>query len=140
MAPGRTKLTDVTAFDPPGRPFVPLGLDEAAFLQPVAIGDMVRFEAKVVHAADAIFRVAVRVGVVEASDPARLARRTNRLMFVFATDRTAHDAAAVLPETYQEVLLQVEAARRHAVEGPNERTWSDLDRHFQEEAAREVRW
>ena len=39
-----------------------------------------------------------------------------------------------------EVLLQVEAARRHAVEGPNERTWSELDRHFREEAAREVRW
>ena len=39
-----------------------------------------------------------------------------------------------------EVLLQVEAARRHAVEGPNERTWSELDRHFREEAAREPLW
>ena len=119
---------------------MPLGLDEAAFLQPVAIGDMVRFEARVVHAADASFRVAVRVGVVEASDPARLARATNRLMFVFATDRTAHDAATVLPETYQDVLMQVEAARRHAVEGPNERTWCELDQHFREEEARHPRW
>ena len=41
-----------------GAPFVPVGLDDAVFLQPVSIGDMVRWVARVVHSGDdGIFRV-----------------------------------------------------------------------------------
>ena len=117
-----------------GRPFLPLGLDDATFLQPVRVGDLVRFEARVVHAAIGTFRVAVTVGVVDATDPGRAAQRSNNLMFVFATDRTEEAAVTILPETYSEVLQQVGAARRHAVEGPSEKMWAALDEFFATEA------
>ena len=48
-------------------------------------------------------------------------------------------ARAALIEIGLDIGFRQGQARRHAVEGPNERTWSELDRHFREEAAREVR-
>ena len=40
-----------------GKTIVPLGLDEAVFLQPIAIGDLVNFTARVVHATNNTCRV-----------------------------------------------------------------------------------
>ena len=85
-------------------------------MQPVAVGDMVRFVARVVHAgADGIFRVLVTMEVLAPEDPGRLPQRSNRLSFAFVT--APEHRRVVLPTTYREVLMQVTAARRHAVEG-----------------------
>lgn len=114
-----------------GAPFVPVGLDEANFLQPVAIGDMVRWVAKVVHSgADGLFRVFVSMDVLDPTDPGRLPQRTNTLMFVFATS-PAH-RRPVLPTSYPEMLMHVAAARRHAVEGPGPHALEDLSAFFHE--------
>ncbi len=49
------------------------GIDEAVFVQPVEMGDMVRFTARVVHTGeDGIFRVFVTMDVIEPTDPDRL--------------------------------------------------------------------
>lgn len=101
---------------------VPLGLDEAIFHQPVSIGDLVSFTARVVHATRYTCRVVCTVKVLDPTCPTRSPSRSNRLTFVFAaTTPLEHKTAPfVVPETYPEVLLHVEAARRHAVEGPTE--------------------
>ena len=59
--------------------------------------------------------------VIDPHDPGRMPKRTNRLMFVFAT-APAH-RRPLLPTTYKETLMHVAAARRHATEGlgPNAR-------------------
>lgn len=55
-----------------GQPFVPLGIDEAIFVLPVAIGDMTRFTARVVHSGeDGVFRVFVTMDVIDPTDPDR---------------------------------------------------------------------
>ena len=112
-----------------GAPFVPVGLDEALFMRPVAIGDMVRFKASVVHAGDdGVFRVAVTMGVTDPTDPARWPTRTNRLMFIFAT--SPRDCPRVLPRTYGEVLMHVDAARRHTSEGVGPAVQAELNAFF----------
>ena len=146
-------------------PVVPIGLDEAVFHTPVAVGDMVTMTACVVHCAapaahdgapaptDAeggelsppaatppvtsavsspfIFRVEVTAGVLDNSDQARSALRTNRLRFAFA----AHPAAwrEVLPETYPQLLAHVDAARRHAIETPSADAMAQLGAFFREQ-------
>ena len=112
-----------------GTPFVPLGLDEAVFVQPVAIGDMVRMSAAVVHCGDdGIFRVLVNAGVLHPDDPGRQPQRTNVLRFAFAAHPDGH--RTVLPQTYQELLWHVDAARRHAVEAPTPAARRELDAFF----------
>ena len=99
-----------------GAPLAPFGLDEAVFHQPVAIGDMASFTAKVVHCGDdGVFRVFVTLGIVDPHDPERAPQRTNRLLFIFATSPDA--APTLLPTTYSEILMHTEGARRHEVEG-----------------------
>ena len=89
-----------------GAPLAPFGLDEAVFHQPVSVGDMASFTAKVVHCGtDGVFRVFVTVGIV---DPHNWSapQRTNRLLFTFAT---SPEAAPTLPTTYSEILMYTEA-------------------------------
>lgn len=99
-----------------GQPIIPLGIDEAIFLQPISIGDMVTFTARLVHSTDSTCRVMV---VVEVRDPAhrdRVPLRSNRLLFVFG----GSDFSPVIPETYSEILMHMDAQRRHSVEGPTD--------------------
>jgi acyl-coenzyme A thioesterase 9 len=106
------------AFFAKGRPIIPLGIDEAIFLQPIAIGDMVTFTARLVHSTRTSCRVLV---VVEVRDPAnrdRVPLRSNRLMIVFGGEDLPE---AIVPETYSEILMHVDAQRRHQVEGPAEK-------------------
>jgi acyl-coenzyme A thioesterase 9 len=102
---------------------IPLGIDEAVFHQPIAIGDLVTFTARVVHATEFTCRVFVTVSVRDPSDTERLPQRSNRLMFVFCA-KTPHEVDGVcnfvLPNTYSEVLMHLEAERRYNVEGPSE--------------------
>ena len=94
-----------------GAPLAPFGLDEAVFHQPVSVGDMASFTAKVVHCGtDGVFRVFVTVGIVVPHDPERAPQRTNRLLFTFATSPEA--APTLLPTTYSEILMYTEGARR----------------------------
>lgn len=103
---------------------VPLGIDEAVFHQPVSIGDLVTFTARVVHATEYTCRVFVTVQVLDPTDAKRLPQRSNRLGFVFCSQTPreckADGCSFILPNTYSEVLMQVEASRRHKVEGPSE--------------------
>jgi len=109
-----------------GAAFIPIGLDEAIFHQPVGIGDMTRLDAKVVHAGgDGVFRVFVTVGVIDPRDPTRRAQRTNRLMFVFAADASVQHR--VLPVTYFNIVVHVEAQRRHAVEGLSKERMEEIN-------------
>jgi acyl-CoA hydrolase len=75
-----------------GAPLVSLGVDEAVFLQPIAIGDMVTFTARVAHASHNTCRVFVTVEVRDPLDPGRLPKRSNRLIFVFANGDEAENA------------------------------------------------
>ncbi len=106
-----------------GGAVVPLGLDEAVFLQPISIGDLVTFTARLVHATSHTCRVFVTVEVRDATDPSRLPLRSNRLIFPFAARAPP---GGVVPHTYREVIMHVDAARRHATEGPSEEWALDL--------------
>eukprot|EP00977_Amphora_coffeiformis_P008966 scaffold2033_cov164-Amphora_coffeaeformis.AAC.5 len=100
-----------------GKPVIPLGIDEAVFLQPIAIGDMVTFTARVVFSTATSCRVLVTVEVRDPADAERVPLRSNRLMFVFGGDSFR---SGIVPETYSEILMYLDAQRRHAVEGPTE--------------------
>jgi hypothetical protein len=91
-----------------------------------------------VHATARTFRVFVTVDVREPRDPSRLPLRSNRLMFVFvrpplpgscegegdgggaASAACSSTAGGVMPETYTQLLMHCEAARRWEVEGPSD--------------------
>jgi len=114
-----------------GQPFVPLGIDEAIFVLPVAIGDMTRFTARVVHSGeDGVFRVFVTMDVIDPTDPDRLPQRTNKMMFVFAANPARR--RTVLPGTYQEILMHVKGAREHARRGVAPSVRADLAHFFRE--------
>lgn len=99
-----------------GQPFASLGIDEATFLQPVGIGDLVHFRCRVVHSdpETGVFRVSVNVDVLDKSCPTKRPNRTNHLRFVFG-GHPAH-VQSLLPVSYTEILGYVNAARRNAVE------------------------
>ena len=104
-------------------PLVSLGIDEAIFLQPIAIGDLVTFTARVVHTTGHACRVLVLVEVRDAKDRNRVPRRSNRLMFVFGATHDACDGpsplpTSIIPERYGEILMHLDAHRRYQVEGP----------------------
>jgi acyl-coenzyme A thioesterase 9 len=112
------KLAQYTAtFFAHGASVIPLGIDEAIFLQPIAVGDMVTFTARLVHSTETTCRVLVIVEVRDPSDAARVPIRSNRLMFVFGGN---HFRAGIVPNTYQEILMHLDAQRRHLVEGPTD--------------------
>ncbi|CAJ1968016.1 unnamed protein product [Cylindrotheca closterium] len=123
MAEGQSLAQFAATFFAMGNPIVPMGIDEAIFLQPVALGDMVTFTARLVHATATTCRVNVTVEVRDPSAPSRVPVRSNRLVFVFCGDFSNNNRgnAEIIPETYQEILMHVDAQRRHAVEGP----WED---------------
>lgn len=100
-----------------GTEVVPMGIDEAVFLQPVALGDMVTFTARLVHATATTCRVNLTVEVRDPAIPHKVPQRSNRLLFVFGGDFRP----GIIPETYQEILMHMDARRRHEVEGP----WDD---------------
>ena len=94
---------------------IPLGLDEATFLQPVSIGDHVTFIARVVHSTRRTCRVVVTVEVRDPCDRDSIPKRSNRITFLFGGEDFPDK---ILPNTYPEILMQVDAQRRSLVEGP----------------------
>ena len=97
------------------------------------------FKARVVHATRSTFRLFVTVDVRDPMDPSKLPARSNRLMFVFVREAaTSGDSVddiinggssssidesasvAILPQTYSELLMHCEAARRYDCEGPDQ--------------------
>ena len=112
------KLAQYTAsFFSKGKPIFPLGIDDAIFLQPIAIGDLVTFTARLVHSTENTCRVLVTVEVRDPAHRARVPVRSNRLMFVFGGSTFP---AGIVPETYSEILMHIDAQRRYQVEGPTE--------------------
>ena len=95
---------------------IPLGLDEAIFLQPISIGDHVTFTARVVHSTPRTCRIVV---IVEVRDPANrnsAPLRSNRLSFLFGGSGFPNHG--IVPDGYNEILMNVDAKRRMVVEGP----------------------
>ena len=109
-----------------GESFGSLGIDEATFLQPVGIGDLVHFRCRVVHSdpETGVFRVSVNVDVLDKTSPRRRPNRTNHLRFVFG-GRPTH-VQSLLPVSYTEILGYVNAARRNAVEPVAPQTLRDI--------------
>lgn len=101
-----------------GNPIFPLGIDEAIFMQPIAIGDMVTFCARIVHSTAHTCRVLVTVEVRDPADRNRVPKRSNRLMFLFASDH--FPSHPIVPETYREILMHIDAKRRYLEEGPTD--------------------
>jgi acyl-coenzyme A thioesterase 9 len=100
-----------------GTPIVPLGIDEAIFLQPIGIGDLVTFTARLVHSTKKTCRVLVVVEVRDPADTSLEPLRSNRLMFVFGG---SNFRPGVLPDRYGEILMHIDAERRYEEEGPTE--------------------
>lgn len=112
------KLAQYTAsFWAQGNQVFGLGIDEAVFLQPINIGDMVTFTARCVHSTEHSCRVLVVVEVRDPKNRDRVPIRSNRLLFVFGG---RHFPPRILPVTYSEILMSFDARRRHAVEGPTQ--------------------
>lgn len=97
---------------------IPLGLDEAIFLQPVSIGDHVTFTARVVHSTIRTCRVIVIVEVRNLNDRNSPPLRSNRLSFLFGGGGNGFPDGGIVPDSYREILMHVDAKRRAAVEGP----------------------
>ena len=99
-----------------GGAVVPLGIDDAVFNAPVNIGDCVSFCARVVHKTAETCRVNVSVEIRDPAAPHLPPKKSNRAVFVFA----ARSPALLVPETYSEVLMHIDAARSSAAEGPDD--------------------
>jgi acyl-coenzyme A thioesterase 9 len=113
-----------------GAPIVPLGIDEAIFLQPINVADLVTFTARLVHATENTCRVLVVVEVRDPADTSIEPLRSNRLMFVFGGAN--FPTGGVLPDRYGEVLMHIDAKRRHQQEGPTD---TDVSRILAESAS-----
>lgn len=96
---------------------IPLGLDQAHFYSPIAVGDCVTFTARCVQATAFTCRVNVAVEVRDPDRAHRAPHKADRLVFVFATRCPEH---GVLPETYAEILMHIDAQRASLVEGPTD--------------------
>lgn len=109
-----------------GRPFASLGIDEATFLQPVAIGDLVSFQCRVVHVdtLTGVFRISINVDVPDKRQLHARPNRTNFLRFIFAADPAY--VKPVLPVSYAEILGFVNAARRNEVEPIAQATLAEI--------------
>jgi len=94
---------------------IPLGLDDAIFWQPVSIGDHVTFIARVVHSTSHSCRVVVLVEVRDPADRHSGPLWSNRISFIFGG---RNFPPQIVPDTYTEILMHVEATRREALEGP----------------------
>ncbi|KAL3915166.1 MAG: hypothetical protein SGILL_005776, partial [Bacillariaceae sp.] len=105
------------AFLSKGKPVFPIGIDEAVFLQPIAIGDTVTFTARVVHCTTHTCRVLVQVEVRDPTNRDSDPVRSNRLMFIFGG---SNFPPSILPESYPEIIMSIDARRRHRIEGPTE--------------------
>jgi len=101
-----------------GQAVVPLGMDEATFAAAVAVGDCVTFTARVVHCTGHTARVNVAVEVRDPAHASQAPTKPSRLVFVFATD--LKDPGVVVPETYREMLMHIDASRASAVRGPDD--------------------
>ena len=118
-----------------GRPFAAVGMDEASFLQPIGIGDLIDFHCRVIHSdpATGVFRVSVYVTVLDKQDPTReKIMRTNYIRFIFAAE--PNTIPMVLPGSYSEILGYVNAERRHIVEPVSASSLSDISEFLAESA------
>eukprot|EP00472_Partenskyella_glossopodia_P004298 CAMPEP_0197539240 /NCGR_PEP_ID=MMETSP1318-20131121/62099_1 /TAXON_ID=552666 /ORGANISM="Partenskyella glossopodia, Strain RCC365" /LENGTH=410 /DNA_ID=CAMNT_0043097905 /DNA_START=405 /DNA_END=1637 /DNA_ORIENTATION=- len=114
---------------------VAVGLDEAVFNMPISIGDMVLFTARVVHSSRKAIRVNVSVELLHpkaigpdrikeriyGSDGRVIGKKTNRLVFIFIAEPGKQLLREVAPNTYEEVLMHVDALRRYEEEGPTDK-------------------
>jgi acyl-coenzyme A thioesterase 9 len=110
-----------------GQPFTAVGMDEASFLQPIAIDDLIEFHSRVAHSdpAQGVFRVSVYVNVLDKQDPTRQKiNRTNYLRFIFAAE--PNTIPPLLPRSYSEILGYVNAQRRHIVEPVSSTSLSEM--------------
>jgi len=124
------KLAQYTAtFFAKGEPVIPLGIDDAIFLQPVGIGDMVTFTARLIHSTATTCRVLVDLEVRDPSDRSRMLMRSNRLVFIFGGSNFDE---GIIPESYREILMHTDAKRRHAVEGPSDEEVENILQEVQE--------
>ena len=81
----------------------------------MSIGDHVTFIARVVHSTRRTCRVVVTVEVRDPCDRNSIPKRSNRITFLFGGEDFPDK---ILPNTYPEILMQVDAQRRSLVEGP----------------------
>lgn len=96
---------------------VPLGLDDATFDSPVSVGDCVTFCARLVHKTRETCRVNVTIEIRDPGQDVHIAStRTNRCVFVFA----ARCQAILVPQTYSETLMHIDAARASRNTGPSD--------------------
>lgn len=119
-----------------GRPFAAVGVDEASFLQPIGIGDLIDFHCRIIHSdpSTGVFRVSVYVTVLDKQDPTReKITRTNYLRFIFAAE--PNSIPPVLPRSYSEILGYVNAERRHLVEPVSANSLSDISEFLVSAAA-----
>ena len=116
-----------------GRPIANFGIDDAIFLQPIAIGDLVTFTSHLVHSTGTTCRVLVTVEVRDPKNRHRRPRRSNRLVFVFGG---ADLPSNIIPYRYDEILMHIDAQRRHNVEGP----FDDEVNRILAEAENEICW
>lgn len=115
----------IAAYNFTGRPPVPLGFDQIIFSNAVAVGDLVRFTAKVVHSQGRVFRVWVTVDVIDPQDEEHRSR-TNKLQFTFLQTGPEDSLRTVLPETYPEILMHLDASRWYKWQGANEARFKDI--------------
>ena len=106
-----------------GNPIIPLGIDEAVFLQPISIGDLVTFTARCVHSTGYCCRILVTVEVRDPKHRDKTPSRRNRCIFVFGGNSFPEP---IVPYSYQEILMHIDAQRRFRVEGPTEEEVAEI--------------
>ena len=100
-----------------------VGVDDIAFVRPVPVGCILRMQGCVTSTTGAALQVAVQCTVQRADQPGQPAQHTNSFHFTFAsmsldscrspgTQPVFAMAAAVVPETYDEVMQSIDGARR----------------------------
>ncbi len=97
-----------------------MAVDDIAFVRPVEVGRLLQVSAQVVATHNAAVQVAVNCHTVHATCAQAKPVHTNSFHFTFAnvhedsdgTVRAAASGAAVLPDTYAQVMAQIDGKRR----------------------------
>ena len=117
IAQNAYELAYLTAFAFNGEVPECAGFDEMIFREAVNIGDLVRFTARVVHTHGRVMRILVTVQVQNPRDLEQQSQ-TNSLMFVFLQPHLR--VLEILPDSYDEVLMYLDARRWQIERGPGE--------------------
>jgi len=97
-----------------------MAVDDIAFVRPVQVGHLLQVAAQVVATQDAAAQVAVTCHTVDTRNPRAAPVHTNSFHFTFAcvhedssgAVQPARPLAAVLPDTYAQVMAQIDGKRR----------------------------